>query len=74
MSSLVGITQAYATAYAVTYNIDDCLLRLVGNLTLREVVLTQAERMLIEASIGQLHEIRLALKTLTPNIEVSTGE
>jgi len=74
MSKRLSNTEEYATAYSYTYNIDDCLLRLVGNLTLREVVLTQSERMLIEAAVGELAEIRAALKTLDASIEFTTGK
>jgi len=74
MSKRLSNTEEYATAYSHTYNIDDCLLRLVGNLSLREVVLTPPERMLIEAAIGQLAEIRTALKTLDASIEFTTWE
>lgn len=56
--------QEYATAYSNTYNVDDCLLRLLGNLALRGIVLSQVELALVEAAIEQLAEVREALKGL----------
>lgn len=68
MSKRLDTTQEYVTAYSNTYNIDDCLLRLLGNLTLRDIVLSPAERMLVEACIGQLAEIRGALVELNTHV------
>lgn len=51
-------------ARAATYDVDDALIRLVGNLTLRDVQLTQAERALLEVAVMRLGYARKFLDSI----------
>lgn len=59
---------ALHAAYFATYDVDELLIKLVGNLTLRDVTLAAVERALLDAAIFKLVEVRGALKTIDPVI------
>lgn len=59
---------ALHAAYFATYDVDELLIKLVGNLTLRDVALTAVERTLLDAAILKLAEARSALKTVDPSV------
>ena len=60
--------KALRAAYMATYEVDHLLILLVGNLTLRDVVLTQAERTLLDTAILHLSAARKELATTDPMI------
>jgi CBS domain-containing protein len=59
---------ALHSAYFATYDVDELLIKLVGNLTLRDVALAPVERALLDAAILKLAEARRELKTIDPKI------
>jgi hypothetical protein len=60
--------EALRAAYQATFDVDECLIKLVGNLTLRDVVLTPVERALLEVAIGGLSDARRELMAVNPNV------
>lgn len=53
-------------AYFATYDVDELLIKLVGNLSLRDVALTSVERALLDAAILTLAKARRKLETIDP--------
>lgn len=61
-------TAALREAYQATFDVDECLIKLVGNLTLRDVVLTQAERALLDVAILRLADARREVMAVEPKV------
>lgn len=54
-----------------TYDVDELLIKLVGNLTLRDVALSPVERVLLDAAIHRLSEARESFKAIDPTLYVT---
>jgi hypothetical protein len=58
---------ALRAAYQTTYDVEECLLKLTGNLALREVSLSTVERELLRSAIAKLADTRSELSGIDPN-------